>query len=51
MPGEIVDVAYRLNTNEWNGMTSVELKIVDLRPAGAAANLPSLFWIRGSTPV
>jgi single-stranded-DNA-specific exonuclease len=40
-PGEIVDVAYRIGTNEWNGMTSVELKIADLRPKGSPANLPS----------
>ena len=32
-PGEILDVAYRLTENEWNGSTSVELKIADLRPA------------------
>jgi single-stranded-DNA-specific exonuclease len=43
IPGEIVDVAYRLSTNEWNGMTSVELKIADLRPSGPPENLPSSF--------
>ncbi|MGH7794119.1 MAG: single-stranded-DNA-specific exonuclease RecJ [Candidatus Binatia bacterium] len=32
-PGETVDVAYRLSENEWNGATSIELKIVDVRPA------------------
>ena len=32
-PGEIIDVAYRLTENEWNGTTSMELKIVDVRPA------------------
>jgi len=32
-PGEILDVAYRLTENEWNGNTSVELKIVDVRQA------------------
>ncbi|HVO93973.1 MAG TPA: DHHA1 domain-containing protein, partial [Terriglobales bacterium] len=31
--GETVDVAYRLEKNEWNGTTSVELKIIDMRPA------------------
>jgi len=33
MPGERIDVAYRLCENEWNGATSVEMKIVDLRRA------------------
>jgi single-stranded-DNA-specific exonuclease len=32
-PGEILDVAYRLTENEWNGNTSVELKIADVRQA------------------
>ncbi len=32
-PGETIDVAYRLSENEWNGTTSMELKIVDVRPA------------------
>ena len=32
-PGEILDVAYRLTENEWNGSTSVELKIADVRRA------------------
>jgi single-stranded-DNA-specific exonuclease len=31
MPGEKIDVAYRLGENEWNGATAVELKIADLR--------------------
>lgn len=38
-PGESVDVAYRLSTNEWNGTTTVELKIADLRPAGSTTDL------------
>lgn len=33
--GESIDVAYRLGENEWNGATHVELKIVDMRPAGS----------------
>ncbi len=33
VPGERIDVAYRLSENEWNGATSVEMKIVDLRRA------------------
>jgi single-stranded-DNA-specific exonuclease len=32
-PGESIDVAYRLAENEWNGNTSVELKIADMRMA------------------
>jgi len=32
-PGTNLDVAYRLNENEWNGTTAVELKIVNARPA------------------
>jgi len=31
MPGEQMDVVYRLTENEWNGTTSVELKIADVR--------------------
>jgi single-stranded-DNA-specific exonuclease len=35
MPGERIDVVYRLSENEWNGISNVELKIVDVRrPAG-----------------
>jgi hypothetical protein len=37
MPGEMVDVAYRLAENQWNGATSVELKIADLRVTATAA--------------
>jgi len=33
-PGDRIDLVYRLSENEWNGATSVELKIVDARPAG-----------------
>ena len=38
MPGERVDVACRLAENEWNGTTSVELKIAELRPAGGTVS-------------
>jgi single-stranded-DNA-specific exonuclease len=31
--GTVVDVAYRLCENEWNGTSTVELKLVDARPA------------------
>ena len=32
-PGTRVDVAYRLSENEWNGTSTVEMKIVDARAA------------------
>jgi single-stranded-DNA-specific exonuclease len=31
--GAIVDLAYRVSENEWNGLNAVDLKIVDARPA------------------
>jgi single-stranded-DNA-specific exonuclease len=34
--GERVDVAYRLGENDWNGASTVELKIVDVRSAAAS---------------
>lgn len=34
-PGELIDVAYRLGENEWNGTTTVELKIADVKPSQA----------------
>lgn len=37
-PGELLDVAYRLTENQWNGNTSVELKLADVRPLAATAN-------------
>jgi single-stranded-DNA-specific exonuclease len=30
-----VDLVYRLNENEWNGNSNLELKLVDARPAQA----------------
>ena len=32
-PGAIVDLVYRLSENQWNGISSVELKVVDARAA------------------
>jgi single-stranded-DNA-specific exonuclease len=32
-PGDALDVAYRLTENQWNGNTTVELKIADVRAA------------------
>jgi single-stranded-DNA-specific exonuclease len=36
VPGSSIDVAYRLCENEWNGMSTVELKIVDARPSASS---------------
>jgi single-stranded-DNA-specific exonuclease len=44
-PGESVDVAYRLSENEWNGNTSVELKIAEVRAAAAAPVSSSEFRV------
>jgi single-stranded-DNA-specific exonuclease len=33
--GTILDVVYRLNENEWNGTSTVEMKIVDARPSSS----------------
>jgi single-stranded-DNA-specific exonuclease len=30
-PGELIDVAYRLAQNEWNGTSTTELRLADLR--------------------
>ncbi|HEY6999576.1 MAG TPA: single-stranded-DNA-specific exonuclease RecJ, partial [Candidatus Binatia bacterium] len=30
-PGELLDVAYRLSQNEWNGTSTAELRLADLR--------------------
>ncbi|HWO42783.1 MAG TPA: single-stranded-DNA-specific exonuclease RecJ [Candidatus Eisenbacteria bacterium] len=36
-PGQLVDLAYRLTENEWNGNTTVELKLLDARPSDQRA--------------
>jgi single-stranded-DNA-specific exonuclease len=33
VPGAAVDLAYRLSENEWNGTSTVELKVIDARPS------------------
>ena len=40
--GERVDVVYRLGENDWNGASTVELKIVDVRSAAEASRPASL---------
>ncbi|HEU4639826.1 MAG TPA: hypothetical protein VFS84_13300, partial [Candidatus Binatia bacterium] len=35
--GAIVDLAYRLSENEWNGSSTVELKVVDAKVAGLSS--------------
>jgi single-stranded-DNA-specific exonuclease len=40
--GEMVDVVYRLGENDWNGASTVELKIVDVRSVAAGSSLGSL---------
>ena len=39
--GETVDVVYRLGENDWNGASTVELKIVDVRSVTAGSSLGS----------
>jgi len=34
VPGTKADVVYRLTENEWNGASSVELRIIDARVSG-----------------
>ncbi len=34
-PGDRMDVAFTLGTNDWNGKSELQLKIVDLKPHGA----------------
>jgi hypothetical protein len=41
MPGEQMDVVYRLTENEWNGATSVELKIADVRRSSMVSSFAS----------
>lgn len=33
VPGQKMDVVYRLSENEWNGTSAVELRVVDARPS------------------
>jgi single-stranded-DNA-specific exonuclease len=33
LPEGLLDVAFRLEENTWNGRTTVQAKLVDLRPA------------------
>jgi single-stranded-DNA-specific exonuclease len=40
--GDKVDVVYRLGENEWNGDSTAELKIVDLRSVAGGSGLGSL---------
>jgi single-stranded-DNA-specific exonuclease len=40
--GETVDIVYRLGENDWNGASTVELKIVDVRSMTAGSSLGSL---------
>jgi hypothetical protein len=37
MTGTTVDVAYRVDENEWNETTTVELKVLNARPATQSA--------------
>jgi single-stranded-DNA-specific exonuclease len=37
--GATLDVAYRLCENEWNGTSTVELKLADARPAGQTSQV------------
>ncbi len=37
-PGETIDVVYRLSENQWNGNTSVELKIAEVRLAAEVSS-------------
>ncbi len=32
-PGDNLDIVYRLSENQWNGATSIDLKVVDARPS------------------
>jgi single-stranded-DNA-specific exonuclease len=33
-PGSVIDVAYNIGTNEWNGNREIQCKVKDIRPAG-----------------
>ncbi len=40
-PGELLDIAYRLTQNDWNGASSAELKIVDLKLSDKVSDFES----------
>jgi single-stranded-DNA-specific exonuclease len=48
-PGVTVDLAYRLSENEWNGTSTVDLKIVDARPAAGGLTVTPTHTGEGST--
>jgi single-stranded-DNA-specific exonuclease len=33
-PGTVIDIAYTVGTNEWNGARKIQCKVKDIRPAG-----------------
>lgn len=33
-PQTLVDIVYKIDENEWNGETSLQLRVIDIRPAG-----------------
>ena len=35
-PNQPVDIVYKIDENEWNGETSLQLRVLDIRPSGTA---------------